>query len=449
MPYAFDRFIHRHNVDAQMAIDPSRQSPPGNPLRKLVSSFQDATARHRERHTPTQFGFAFADRIEYLDGARWDQVVDGQSVFLRRPVLQHIEAHGPENIQPRYVLMFRGSEPVAAIAAQIVSVSGDRLRRDPALDDAGRLGALKKAIAPARARAAKQFQEKLLVAGNLLCWGFHGIAFARGMDHAELWPGVGEALYRLRQAHKIAGQTDFVLVKDITAAQSGLKNLERWSYRPLETEPNMVLKIDPAWRSYEDYLAALDAKYRRNAKDQVKKLTAAGCVVEPLKEIHTHSRRLHDLYLNVIGNAAVRLVTLRESYLPGLATTLGSDFSCNVVRRGEEILGFVTALRDGDTAIGYYIGFDRDAAAAGLPIYLRLLHSTVEDAIRWRCTRLSLGRTALEPKAALGAKPEPMSVYLRHRAPALNWVLRGILGSIPHAEAPERSPFKAERAGAQ
>jgi len=38
---------------------------------------------------------------------------------------------------------------------------------------------------------------------------------------------------------------------------------------------------------------------------------------------------------------------------------------------------------------------------------------------------------------------ENMSVWLRHRVPALNWVLRGLLGGIPHAEAPERNPFKS------
>ena len=74
---------------------------------------------------------------------------------------------------------------------------------------------------------------------------------------------------------------------------------------------------------------------------------------------------------------------------------------------------------------------------------LRLLHTTVADAIAWRCQRLSLGRTALEPKAALGAKPEPMSVWLRHRVPTLNWIMRGLLGAVPHCEAHERSPFKA------
>jgi len=233
------------------------------------------------------------------------------------------------------------------------------------------------------------------------------------------------------------------MIKDVTQRETGTEALQRFSYRPLETEPNMVLTLDPQWRNYEDYLAALDAKYRRKVKDQVKKLSGAGCSVELLADWAGLSARLHALYLAVQGNAAVRLVTLRETYFAEFARIAGEDFRCTVIRRGVEVIGFVTTVRDGDTAIGYYIGFDRAAAAEGLPIYLRLLHVTIADAIAWRCTRLSLGRTALEPKAGLGARPEPMSVWVRHRVAPLNWLLRGLLGAVPHAEAPERSPFKA------
>ena len=423
-----------------MAIESTNHRPAANPLRKLVSTIRDATARHNNRHTPSGFGFALADRIDYLDAARWDHVATGQSIFLRRSYLRHIERHGPANIQPRYVQMFRGDEPVAVIAAQIVTVTGDQLHNYSA-EPTGRLKLVKKAVAPARARAVKQVQENILVAGNLLSWGFHGIAFANGQNPCELWPGVADALYRIRRANRIHNQTDFVMVKDITAAQSGLEVLERWSYRALETEPDMVLQIDPAWKSYEDYLGALDSKYRKNSKDQLKKLTSAGCVIEPLANVHLHARRLHELYNSVVGNAAVRLVNVPENYFGGLESAFGTDFACNVVRHGDDILGFVTVIRDGQTAIGYYIGFDRQAAV-GLPIYLRLLHSTIGEAIRWGCTRLSLGRTALEPKAALGAKPEPMNVYLRHRVPVMNWIVRAMLGVVPHAEPPERSPFK-------
>jgi Acetyltransferase (GNAT) domain len=176
------------------------------------------------------------------------------------------------------------------------------------------------------------------------------------------------------------------MVKDCASQQTGVEALRRFSYKPMETEPNMVLSIDPGWRRCDDYLGALDAKYRRNSKDQIKKLAAAGCVMETCTDVAGHADRLNELYLSVHKNAPVWLVTLPPSYLPALAEAACPDFRCNVVRRGDEILGFVTSLRDGDTAIAYYIGFDRAAAAEGLPIYLRLLHSTISDAIDWRCT---------------------------------------------------------------
>jgi hypothetical protein len=418
-----------------------------HPLRKLKRSIRELQERHRERHRPTGFGFVFADRVDYLDPARWDSVTGNGSVFLSRDVLRVIERHGPENIQPRYAIIFQDDKAVAVVAAQVVTITGERLRRErESTREKTGSRLLQRMLKPAMHVATANIKERMLVAGNLLSWGFHGIGFLPGEEPAGIWPGVAEALYRIRRAERLTGETNFVMVKDVTPNEAGLEALHRFSYRPMETEPNMVLKIEPSWRTYDDYLGALDAKYRRNAKEQVKKLAAAGCAVEQLSELEGHAERLHELYLAVHGNAAVRLVTLPRSYLPNFARAAGKNFRCTVIRRGEEILGFVTAIRDGETALGYYIGFDREAAATGLPIYLRLLHATIADAIEWGCKGLSLGRTALEPKAALGARPEAMSVWLRHRVPALNWIFRGLLGGVPHAEAPERNPFKSTRA---
>jgi hypothetical protein len=418
------------------------------PLGQLKSSIRDLHERHHERHRPSGLGFVFADRVDYLNPAYWDSVTAGVSVFLSRDLLRAIEQHGPENILPRYAIIFRDDKPVAALAAQIVSLRGDQLRPERIERKVNRSGGLLgRVLAPAVNAATANLRERMLVAGNLLSWGFHGVAFSQEEEPVQLWPGVAEALYRIRRAERLTGQTNFVLVKDVTSNQAGLEALRRFSYRPMETEPNMVLGIDPKWRGYEDYLAALDAKYRRGAKDRMKRLTAAGCVTEPLANLEPHATRLNQLYLAVHANASVRLVTLPEGFLPALARAIDKNFRCTVVRRESTMLGFVTSIRDGDTAVAYYIGFDRQAAAAGLPIYLRLLHATVADAIHWGCKSLSLGRTALEPKAALGAKPQEMAVWIRHRVPALNWVLRGLLSGIPHAEAPERDPFKSTPTG--
>jgi len=421
----------------------SLRAKPANPLRRAVTAIRNIRERHGERNRPTGFHFALADRVNFLNGEAWDQVAQGSSVFLRREVLRAFERTGPKNIAPRYVILYRDNVPVAVIAAQIVTLTGKQLELDDVIAKRAKTPAFfKRALSPAAKMATAKLDERLLVAGNIMSWGFHGIAFAAGKDPAQLWPGVAEALYRIRRSDRLLGQANIVMVKDITERQSGLEALRRFSYRPLETEPNMVLEINPAWRNYDDYLLALDAKYRRNAKDQIKKLAAGGCVLERLADLRADAGRLHELYLNVHANAPLRWFTLPEDFLPSLAAALGDDFRCTVVRRGEEILGFVTTLRDGPTAIAYYIGFDRAAAAEGLPIYLRLLHATIGDAISWGCTRLSLGRTALEPKASMGAKPEPLSFWLRHRISSVNWMFRGLLDVVPHGEAPERNPFK-------
>jgi len=398
---------------------------------------------HQARSRPSGFGFAFADRISYLDAGTWDTLTRDSTIYLSRGVLGAIEAHGPENVSPPYAMIFRADEPVAAMATQLVTITPARLGHTGKLDAHRATRLLKRALTPMARRTESRLRGRMLVGGNLLSWGFHGVAFAPAVDPASVWAGVAEALYRIRRAERLAGQTNIVMVKDATDAHPHIDELRRYSYRPVETEPNMVLEIPPAWRSYDDYLNALDAKRRSSVRSIGKKLAAAGCTVERLSSLDADANRLHELYLSVHERASIRLVTLPPAFLPALARAAGDAFRCTVIRRAGAIVGFVTSVRDGDTAVAYYVGFDRAEAESGLPLYLRLLHAPIADAIDWRCARLSLGRTALEPKAGLGARPEPMAIWLRHRVPAINWMLRGVLGAVPHAEAPERNPFKS------
>jgi hypothetical protein len=402
--------------------------PTIKPLRKLVTKARDLREHHRERHTPSGFDFALADSIDYLDQKHWSAVTAHDSLFLSPRYLQVLETAGPENIRQRYALIFQDKAPVAAIAAQSVTVSLARLRRKPSGN--GRLD---------------QLEEKMLVCGNLLSWGMHGISFAPNVDHEPLWPAVAEAIYRLRRVDKLFGDTAFVMVKDIPDAYaSAATALSRFSYRELETEPNMVLDISPQWKSYDDYLASLTSKYRKQSKQIDKEVAAAGGIVEEIKsdQIARDAEQLHALYLQTHKNARLRLVTLPVTFLPTLADRLGGDMRFTILKRGDELLGFVTTVKDGDTAVGYYIGFDRTANTE-IPIYFRLLQSVVGHAIDLGCTRLALGRTALEPKARLGARPDPMRIWIRHRIPMLNLIVRGLLHTIDdHEEPPERNPFK-------
>jgi hypothetical protein len=423
-------------------------------LSTLVNKAKDLRERHEERHRPTGYGFALADSVEYLDAVRWDRATQHDSLFFSRRYLHVLEKAGPENLRQRYAMIFRGRDVVAAVAAQLVTVSVSRVTKSAKADGKKstqstngllrrKLQAGVDEIKDKTGKPLERLEEKILVCGNLLSWGMHGVSFAPGEDPVLLWPAVAEAIYRLRRGDKLSGDTAFVMIKDITDRHAqAAQVLSRFSYRSLETEPNMVLQISPKWRNYSDYLASLTSKYRKVCKQIDKDVAEAGCVVEPLSDIESHAEKLHELYMQTHRNARLRLVTLRPSFLPTLATQLGEDMRTTVLRRDGELLGFVTTVRDNQTAVGYYIGFDRKANAQ-FPIYFRLLQSVIDDAIAFGSQRLSLGRTALEPKARLGARPDPMRIWVRHRIPMMNMLVRALLHTVSdHDEAPERNPFK-------
>jgi hypothetical protein len=51
------------------------------------------------------------------------------------------------------------------------------------------------------------------------------------------------------------------MVKDFTTDDTtAVSVLRRFSYLPVETDPNMVLEFAPGWKSYEDYLKSLISK---------------------------------------------------------------------------------------------------------------------------------------------------------------------------------------------
>ena len=417
-----------------------------NVVQKLLDSTARARAEHKERHRPSGFGFAFADRVSYLNPLHWDELVKNASVFIQRRYLEVVEAHGPANLTGRYAMVFRGSRPVAAIAAQVARLRGrdlvDHSRGERSAETPPVKKVLKRASQKIKKSAARTVNAKVLVCGNLLSWGMHGVAFAEDESPADLWPAVAEAMYRIRRAEKLASHVDIVMVKDVPHDHAPhAAPLKRFSYDSVETEPDMVLDIPPGWKTHADYLSALERKYRKAAAKVMEQITEAGFAIEAAGEVASHGQRLHELYMHVHERATVRPFTLQGTFIPALANAIGEGFRCTIIRRADQIAGFVTSIKDGDTAVGYYLGYD-PGVNQEVPVYFGLLQAVVADAISMGCKRLSLGRTALEPKARLGARPVPMRIYLRHRQPIFNTFLRPLLGLVPHHEAPDRNPFK-------
>lgn len=387
----------------------------------------------RRPRLPAGFGFALSEGIDILDGATWDALVAGRTVFMDRRYLRVLEAAGPPNLQPRYALIHRDRRPVAAICAQSVQVRGTDLMDAEARTARGPKRALR--------GVADRWAERVLVCGNLLSCGPHGVAVAADVASEDLFPAVHEALHRLRKAERLHRTHDFVLIKDQFGPRDTGAPLERLAFEPIETEPQMSLTLEPGWRTHDDYLKALTTKYRGAARKVFKEIAESGLTLTRGPIDPSEGDALHALYLQVAQQADVRLVCLPASHFPALSAALGEDLRCTVIRRDDRPVAFVITLRDGEGAAAYFVGFDR-AEAERAPLYLRLLHASIEDALALGARTLSFGRTALEPKARLGALPIETRVHLQHRVPVMNWLLRALVCGVETEPAPDRNPFK-------
>jgi len=398
-------------------------------LGSLLSKLADGQRRHDERSTQLGLRYVIADGISFLNPAHWDAIAESATVFLSRAYLTALDAHSPVNTDQRYAIIYQDQVPVGIVAAQIAEIGGDQL----ATAEEGE---------HAKTKLLGTLRERVLVCGNLVSSGLHGVAFADGLDPELGWRAVAEILYRIRRGEKLGGSIDFVLIKDLKGARFAESEvLGRYSYRPIQSDPDMVLELDTPCSTFEDYLALLTSKYRSKIKKLPKALAKAGFVVERLDDVQSEEDALHRLYLQVEARAPVRLATIPRGYFGAMKEALGDRFVCSVIRKDESIVGFVTTVIDGDEAIGYYVGVDYDVNAE-FPIYLVLLQRVIADGVSQGCRKISFGRTALEPKANLGAKPVDAHVWMRHRVPALNFLLRKLFPIIPYDEAPERNALK-------
>jgi predicted N-acyltransferase len=413
-------------------------------IKSLKSAFDQRHQVRKQLRGPAELAYAIADSIGMLDRQAWQALVKDAGFFMSADYLAALEQVLPANLAPRYALIYSGSgaerQPVAAIYMQIADVSVAQMRPEKPAPGAGER-------ATPLDQLAQNTKQRILTCGNLLTFGQHGIAFAGEVDQKLAWHGVAEVLYRVRQADKLAGKTHFVMIKDLHSPyREHAAHLENLSYRYVETEPNMVLALSPDWKSHDDYLASLASKYRANVRNGIMKIMDEGaCTIEQVADMAAVQDQIHALYKEVQVNAGVRLFELVPAYFAMLQKAAGERFRCSVIRQNGKMLGFLISVADGATSVAYHIGFDR-AAAASLPIYLRLLHAGIADAIAMGCSEISYGRTALEPKAALGARPQPFGILVRHRQPVLNKMIKRLLTGIEHEEAPERSPFKKAKA---
>jgi len=401
--------------------------------------------RLARRAEAASFEFDVAHQIDALDPRGWDLLSAENTCFLRRPHLALLEAHGPGDVHSHYALVRRHGRLAAALRAQVIDVTDEILAVRDRTDHQNQMRpfgrAMDRAITWTRNTALGALGRRVMICGDLFSCGTHGVAFAPGQDDETRSALLIAGIQRLQDDPDI--RADYAVVKDLPVGRHAFAPaLHRSGFSRLRIEPSMELALRPEWKNFDDYLDALNAKYRKAAHKVFREIDAAGARIERTHDLAPHADALHQLYLQVERRAEMRFGVLPASYFPALARHIGpADARCTLLWQGENLVGFSLVLRDGPAAVAHVVGFDYEANAA-FPVYLRLLYSVIEDALDLGCAKAHFGRTALEPKARLGALPEETEIWVRHRNPLVNLPVGPLLNLAPQNRPPQRDPFK-------
>lgn len=415
-------------------------------LTKLTRAADDLALRHR----PCGWAIALVDSIAHVREADWDAVV-GPRFFMGRDYLGAIERARPPRMSFRYALAYDGPRPVAAAAYQIIDVAldafGSRVQQPAPESLRGVVRTIRRDVVRTLGdRLGDNGAQRLLINGNGLVTGEHGFAIAEGVDPLAAMHALADATYRIRRAEKLHGGIASVLVKDFSPdSRRHADQLQRFGYHPFEVDPNMEVQIDPSWRSFDDYLAAFTAKYRRKVKDARKKAKALHARRLSTAEIVRDAAALHELYLAVHEKASFRLANPGPDYFPALAETLGDDLVVRAWSLDDELVGCSVALGRGERLEAHMVGLDY-VHNHEHGIYQNALYEFVGDAVARRARVLSLGRTALEIKSSIGATPRPMTCFLRHANPLGNRLIAPLVAQIAPTQWTPRSPFRDDEA---
>lgn len=371
----------------------------------------------------------------------WQQAEPADDHFLKTDYLSALAAAAPDNMEFRYVVVWQKGHPVGVIYTQLMHFRTDKSLNTAEPRPVCTIQALLKLF---KSYMARKIAFDGIVCGNLLVTGEHAFHFTDAVLPARAVELVAACLDQLSESiSREARKPAVVLAKDFPVQQRKIAaSFVRRQYQKATFQPNMVLPIRPHWQTFDDYLADMTSKYRVRARRARKKAARLKVRELSLAELQTFSEEVYRLYKNIAEQADFNAFLLHPDYFVRVKEHLADHFVVTGWFDGEQLVGFNTAVRNGRELDAHFLGYD-PAYNPGAQIYLNMLYHLIELAITLGSERLVLGRTALEIKSSVGAEPEEMNCFLRHRSTLPNALLPSLIDYLePRVEWVQRRPFK-------
>jgi hypothetical protein len=270
--------------------------------------------------------------------------------------------------------------------------------------------------APWWVRVVNSYETRLFYMGNLFFPGDNGFYLYEEYAHADCRAEIIDAVYpQLREFLLKRCEGGIFCVADYAAdtiKEPMIGTIHRFSH--FYTEPYMFLKMNPRWKSSEDYIAALSSKYRVRLRKVIAESAQIRVAPMDVEALQANEEIIHQLYLAVAKKASFNLGYVHPGYFRAVMDASGGNFHILGYWLDDRLVGFnswFTCCHDNLHA--HYIGLDYTCNTTH-KLYNRMLLDLVHTAIASGTKEIHFGRTAIEIKSTLGAVPANMVIHLRH-----------------------------------
>jgi predicted N-acyltransferase len=363
----------------------------------------------------------------------WDEVAH-KNVFLQIPYLKVLEESAPPNMQCFYVGIFEKETLIGVALAQYLNLNK--------LESFGERDKCLKSFI--RNFVFKNFASHALFVGNNMITGQNGYTFNKNIDGitiAEILSNCAEEITRYFKKKGI--KIHIVSFKDFY--QESATELKKSSFSLLyefNTQPNMIFELKNQWKNNSDYIEALTKKYRDQYKRAHNKFKGIETRELSLEEIISQESQIYELYFHVAKNAPFNTFFLAKNHFSSFKKQCGPKFILVGYYLQNELVGFHTLLLNGSVLETYFLGYDEQIQKEKM-LYLNMLYNMNEFGIENQFKKIIFGRTALEIKSSIGAKPVVMSGFIYHTNKWINKILPKIFPNLePTLVWQQRHPFK-------
>lgn len=383
------------------------------------------------KHTNTALFFTSIDKIPQKI---WETLDCENNIYFHRSFLKSIEKNHPEITFSYIVLVDENEKPIAFSTIKIINFYIHALQNDfDFLKNLGRKLRILKENKPLR----------LLISGNTFVSGEHGLFIAENQEKQKVILKLAKAINHFVKSNAtLKNNIDAYLLKDFTNESLFITDeLKKVSYNPFSVEPNMLLKIDENWQNFADYLAAMKTKFRVKAKKAYKQSAVLKIENITAKNIGTTLPEMTSLYKKVAENSNFNLGEFNlETYID-LKKYFGKNYILKAFYLEEKLVGFMSGIINNNNLDAHFVGIDYKLNRT-YAIYQRMLYTYIEIAIERKLSKINFGRTASEIKSSVGATPQDLTMYLRHKKTITNKILKLFLQKIQPTPFQQKFPFK-------